>query len=106
MDMPFEGSTSPPAERDYRFNTKKKMLLQRLVHSQLDIPSLNEDTVIVHGVNEIELGGEFTICGRAIPDSNLSIEGWEAVGASFKGSIKKCECRNCLTVVKYYKKLR
>lgn len=82
------------------------MLLQKLIHSQLDIPSLNEDTVIIHGVNEIQHGGEFTICGRAISDSVLSIEGWEAIGAGFRGNIKKCECRNCLTVIEYYKKLR
>lgn len=82
------------------------MLLQKLIHNQIDIPSLDEDTIIVHGVDEIELGGEFTICGRAIPDSVLSIEGWEAVGTGFRGSIKKCECRHCLTVIEYYKRLR
>ncbi len=82
------------------------MLLQKLIHSQLDSPILDKDTIIVHGVDEIKLGGEFTICGRAIPDSVLSIDGWEAVGVGFKGSIKKCECRSCLRIIEYYKRLK
>lgn len=82
------------------------MTLQKLIHSKDDIIGLEEDTIIIHGVNENELGGEFTICGRAIPDSNLAIEGWEAVGPSFKGSIKDCECKSCLRTIAYFKRLR
>lgn len=82
------------------------MTLQKLIHSKDDIIGLEEDTVIVHGVNESELGGEYTICGRAIPDSVLAIEGWEAVGPSFKGRIKKCECKSCLRIIAYFKSLR
>lgn len=67
---------------------------------------LEEDTIITHGVDEIELGGEFTICGRAIPDSVLEIEGWESVGGGFRGSIKKCECRSCRRIIAYFKGLR
>lgn len=82
------------------------MKLQKLIHSPEDIMGLEEDTIIIHGVNEIELGGEFTICGRAIPDSVLSIEGWERVGDSFNGSIKECECRSCRRIIEYFKKMR
>lgn len=82
------------------------MTLQKLIHSPDDILGLKENTIIVHGVDEIELGGEFTICGRAIPDSILEIEGWEKVGPSFKGSIKKCECESCLRIIAYFKRLK
>lgn len=82
------------------------MRLQKLKHSMNDIIGLEKDTIIVHGVNEIELGGEFTICGRAIPDSNIRTEGWERVEESFKGRIKDCDCRSCLNIIAYYKSLR
>ena len=83
------------------------MLLQKLIHSQDDILTDNgTNKIITHGVDEISLGGEFTICGRAIVDSAISFEGWEAVGESFIGSIKKCECKNCIKTIRYFKSLR
>lgn len=82
------------------------MTLQKLIHSPEDIMGLEDNAIIVHGVDEIELGGEFTICGRAIPDSVLELEGWERVGASFEGSIKECDCKSCLRIIEYFKKLR
>lgn len=82
------------------------MKLQKLIHNELDIPYLENDTIIIHGVNEIQLGGEFTICGRAIPDSVLGVEGWESVGPSFKGNIDECECINCRNIIDYFKSLR
>lgn len=82
------------------------MKLQKLIHSKDDLIGTDEDIIIVHAVNEIELGGEFTVCGRAIPDSVLSIEGWEAVGNSFKGNIAKCECKSCLRIIHYFKHLK
>lgn len=65
-----------------------------------------ENAIIVHGVNEISLGGEYTICGRAIPDSDLKYEGWEQVGEPFIGNMSKCECKDCLKIIRYYKSLR
>lgn len=82
------------------------MLLQKLRHNGDDFMGIEGEVVIVHGVNEVELGGEYTICGRAIPDSVLEYEGWEAVGSSFRGSIKKCECRSCIRIVTYFKRLK
>lgn len=82
------------------------MKLQKLIHNSEDILGLEEDTVIVHGVNEIELGGEFTICGRAIPDSCLKIEGWEKVGSSFIGRLNRCECESCRKIIAYFKRLK
>lgn len=82
------------------------MTLQKLIHSPEDIISLEENAIIVHGVNEIELGGEFTICGRAITDSVLGIEGWERVGPSYKGNLKGCDCKSCRRIIEYFKRLR
>lgn len=82
------------------------MTLQKLIHSPEDIIGLEEDTIIVHGVNEIEQGGEFTICGRAITDSVLGIEGWESVGSSYKGSLNECDCKSCRRIIEYFKRLR
>lgn len=83
------------------------MLLQKLIHSQEDILTDDgQNAIITHGVNEINLGGEFTICGRAIPDSNLNYEGFEAVGESYRGSISKCECKDCIKTIRYFKSLR
>lgn len=82
------------------------MTLQKLIHSPEDLIGLEEDTIIVHGVNEIELGGEFTICGRAISDSVLGIEGWESVGSSYKGKLSECDCKSCRHIIEYFKRLR
>lgn len=82
------------------------MRLQKLIHSKEDIIDFDEDIIIVHGVNEVQLGGEFTICGRAIPDSVLEIDGWERVGESFIGNIKKCDCMSCRRIIAYFKNLK
>lgn len=83
------------------------MKLQKLIHAQNDILTDNgRDAIIVHGVNEINLGGEYTICGRAITDSVYGIEGWERIGEQFVGNIRKCECGDCLRIIHYYKSLR
>lgn len=56
------------------------MLLQKLIHSQDDvITDDGQNVVITHGVSEVTCGGEYTICGRAIPDSSLIYDGFEAV---------------------------
>ena len=78
-----------------------------MIHSQDDFMTEDcENKIITHVVNEIELGGEYTVCGRAIPDSSLETEDWERIGASFLGSIRKCDCKDCVKIIKYYKSLR
>lgn len=57
-------------------------------------------------VDEITKGGEYTVCGMAIPDSRLDLEGFAANGKEFKGSIKDCTCQGCLDIVNYFKRLR
>lgn len=83
------------------------MLLQKMRHSLEDIAENDlENDIITHGVNEITCGGEYTICGRAIPDSVIDFEGYERIGEAFRGSISKCECKDCLKIITYYKNLR
>ena len=83
------------------------MRLQKLQHRIDDFMDDNEEEIIVtHGVNGITNGGEYTICGRAIPDANLDDDGWVAVGDEFTGSIAKCDCKDCLRIIHYFKRLR
>lgn len=79
------------------------MRLQRLRHS---IDDVGKDVVITHVVNQIELGGEFTVCGRAIPDSTLRDNGWEAVGLEYDGTIRQCDCYRCKVIIEYFRTLR
>lgn len=57
-------------------------------------------------VDNVTKGGEFTLCGNAIPDSSIEIEGFESVGDEFIGSIKDVNCPNCLKVIGYIKSLK
>ena len=57
-------------------------------------------------VDEIRKGGEFTVCGLAIPDSTLEKDGFRAVGEGYKGSIDECSCPNCKMIIAYYKSLK
>lgn len=80
------------------------MKLQKLRHS---VDDMGEDCVITHIVNEITNGGEYTVCGRAIPDSNIHFNGWESVShGEFYGTIKNCDCKDCKIVVSYFKHLK
>lgn len=80
------------------------MRLQRLSHTEEDF---GEACTITHIVNEITLGGEYTVCGRAIPDASLKLNGWEPVkGGEFQGTLKDCTCKNCKKIVAYFKTLK
>lgn len=67
-----------------------------------------EDSVvqIVHVVDEIRMGGEFTMCGCAIPDSTLSQEGFESVGSEFKGTVSQSTCSSCRDFVRYVQSMK
>ncbi len=80
------------------------MKLQRLLHSAED---MGEECIVTHIVNEIDLAGEFTVCGRAIVDSTLIWNGWERIeDGEFYGTIKDCDCKDCKRIVKYFKQLK
>lgn len=79
------------------------MKLYRLRHSADD---MGEECIITHIVNEIDLGGEFTVCGRAIVDADLKLNGWEPVPhGEYNGTIDDCDCKDCKKVVYYFKHL-
>lgn len=80
------------------------MKLQKLLHKN-EILGAEDKIIVTHVVNEIELGGEFTVCGRAIVDSVIEVEGWQAKGEEFQGTIDECDCSSCLMVIQYFKEL-
>ena len=83
------------------------MILQKLKHRNFDLITDDcECDIVTHGVNPITNGGEYTICGRAIPDANLDDEGWVAIGDEFIGSMKRCDCQDCIKIIRYFKSLR
>ena len=82
------------------------MILQKLLHSTDDFLGSNGDQVVTHVVNTIMTGGEYTVCGRAIIDADIDMDGWCAVGKKFRGSIEKCNCKDCVKIIKCFKSLR
>lgn len=57
-------------------------------------------------VDKSSSGGEFTLCGHAIPDSSLEFLDFESVGEEFSGSIKDVTCPECLRKIEYIKSLK
>ena len=57
-------------------------------------------------VDGITKGGEYTLCGNAIPDSIIEYEGAERVGEEFIGSIRDVTCSDCISKIKYIKSLK
>lgn len=80
-------------------------LLQKMIHTPEDIINIKDNIILTHVVDE-RLGREYTICGRAIPDSSLEYEGFERYGDDFRGSLKKCDCADCMRRINYIKHLR
>ena len=84
------------------------MILQKMKHSRDDMLLDSEDdfSIITHIVDNSTLGGEYTVCGRAIPDSSLKYDGFEHYGEEFKGTIKDCDCLDCKKRVQWFKRLK
>lgn len=81
------------------------MKLQILKHSIEDVPYETPIT-LVHIVDNSIKGGEVTICGRVIPDSNIEIDGWQMVGQEYNGTLRNVTCPICRRILYYYKHLR
>ena len=47
-------------------------------------------------VDKATKGGEYTLCGNAIPDSTIEFDGSERIGEEFKGAIKDVTCCHCM----------
>ena len=48
-------------------------------------------------------GGEYTICGNAIPDSTIESCDCEKTGDEFEGKLKDVTCPNCLNFINFIK---
>jgi hypothetical protein len=57
-------------------------------------------------VNTAQMGGEYTLCGNAIPDTRIETYDCEAVGKSYKGKLKQVDCTNCLNFINFIKGLK
>lgn len=57
-------------------------------------------------VNIAQMGGEYTLCGNAIPDTRLDTFECESVGKAYNGKLKEVDCPNCLAFIKFVKGLK
>ena len=57
-------------------------------------------------VDSVTKGGEYTLCGNAIPDSAMECEGAERVDEGFCGSIRDVTCADCINKITYIKSLK
>jgi len=78
------------------------MLLQKMKYKNNDTKKI---ITLVCAVNLVDLGGEYTICGNAIPDTNLEDFGCEASGDSFEGKLKNVTCPNCNRHINFIKNM-
>lgn len=74
--------------------------LQKMLHK---IDGEDDLIEIVHIVNNIQMGGEFTLCCCAIPDSTLETTDFKQIGEEFDGKLGECTCQNCLNLVYFCK---
>lgn len=77
------------------------MVLQKVRYGDLED---NYDVICV--IDHSVLGGEFTVCGNALPDSSIITFGFEAIGKSFSGTIKDVTCLNCKNRINYFKNFK
>jgi hypothetical protein len=77
------------------------MKLQKMMYEEC-----GEVFTVTCGVNTAQMGGEYTFCGNAIPDTRLDTFECEAVGEEYKGKLKEVDCPNCLNFIKYVKGLK
>jgi hypothetical protein len=82
---------------------KIKATLQKMKYSDR---LWNKSYEYVCLVDDTRYEGEYTFCGNAIPNSDLDIEGFEAIGDKYEGSIKEVTCPYCLKRIEYIKSLK
>ena len=74
------------------------MLLQKMAY--------REGGDIFHFVCSVNLyrrTGEYTLCGSAISDTTLLLDGCERKGNLYRGNLKEVTCPNCLNLITYIK---
>jgi len=53
---------------------------------------------LVCAINSVQSGGEYTLCGNAIPDTTMKDNDCEHIGDSYRGSLKNVTCGTTKTV--------
>jgi len=61
---------------------------------------------LVCAINSVQMGGEYTLCGNAIPDTTMKIDDCEHIGDSYIGSLKNVTCPNCMNFINFIKSLK
>jgi len=63
----------------------------------------NKLYIFVCAVDSISHGGEYTLCGNAIPDTTMKDDESEHIGDSYNGKLKEVTCPNCMRFIKFIK---
>jgi hypothetical protein len=77
------------------------MELQKMIYRQYGTAKK-----YVCAVNPVQHGGEYTLCGNAIPDTTLKDDDCEHTGDSYTGVLKKVTCPNCIYFINFIKNLK
>jgi hypothetical protein len=56
-------------------------------------------------INPFDHNGEYTFCGDAWPDTNMSYTDIEAIGEPFHGTFNQITCRKCKAIIRYAKEV-
>jgi hypothetical protein len=78
------------------------MMLQRMMYRD---PTTDEIEEVVCAVGDYH-GGEYTLCGNAIPDNTLENFDAEPVEEEFEGRLKDVTCGECLLHIIFVKSLK
>jgi hypothetical protein len=65
----------------------------------------NKTRMYVCAVNSVQHGGEYTLCGNAIPDTTMEDDDCEHIGDSYRGGLKNVTCPNCMAFINFIKRM-
>jgi len=74
------------------------MLLQKMKYKFNDIIH-----TYICAVDSIHHGGEYTLCGNAIPDTTMKNDDCQHIGEEFQGELKNITCPNCIRFINFIK---
>jgi hypothetical protein len=77
------------------------MELQKMMYREDD-----EVFTVTCAVNNAQMGGEYTLCGKAIPDATMDTCECQPVGKPYTGKLKEVDCQNCLNFINFVKGLK
>lgn len=79
------------------------MRLHKLLHRDTET---REETIRTHIVNEVQMQGEYTLCGLDIYESDIATNDFEAYEDEYEGSWKSSDCSECIGIVQMCKSAR